>query len=151
MHTCCAVGGSRPGDVFKKFHKIKRRSGISLAVQFLLTAAQFSLLLYNYGQGLLQEFLPFAAGALLIFIGNLLFRARPNVAFGIRNKWTLSDPKVWRSTHRCAGLTFMSNGMLLLFFSLFRSGSDDTFPVIIVLFVVNYAASYLFYRRSVPH
>ncbi len=127
-------------------------SGINAAVQVLLAVAQLALLFYNYGYARpLHHFLPVAAGALLILLGNYLFRARPNVTFGIRNKWTLSDPRVWRFTHRFAGVTFIFTGLLLIFFVLLHTGTQETFFVVIVLFGVNYAASYLFYRRTVRH
>lgn len=128
-------------------------SWISLAVQGFLAFGQLSLLLYNYGYGLLLEkLLPFITGILLIAAGNYLFRIRPNVTFGIRNPWTLSDPRVWRSAHRFAGLTFMAAGLLLLLLPLLQPGSGNvTFPTLIVLFALNYAASYLFYRRFQRH
>lgn len=123
-------------------------SGINFAVQIILAVAQFALLLYNYGHvRILQQFFPFAAGALLIVAGNYLFRVRSNFTFGIRNKWTLSDPHVWRSTHRFAGVTFMLAGLLVILFAWVHPFSEETFSVVIVLFALNYVASYLFYRR----
>ncbi|OWR28672.1 hypothetical protein CDO73_17380 [Saccharibacillus sp. O23] len=125
-------------------------SGINFAVQIVLALAQCALLLYNYGHvRVLQPFFPFAAGSLLILIGNYLFRARPNVTFGIRNKWTLSDPHVWRSAHRFAGVAFMVAGLLVVLLASVHPSSKETFSVVIVLFVLNYVASYLFYRRFV--
>lgn len=127
-------------------------SGINIAVQVVLAIAQCALLLYNYGHTrVLQQFFPFAAGALLILIGNYLFRVRSNFTFGIRNKWTLSDPHVWRSTHRFAGVTFMAAGLLVILFAWVRPSSQETFSIVIVLFALNYVASYLFYRRFTRH
>ncbi len=124
--------------------------GIHFAVQIILAVAQFALLFYNYGHvRMLQQLLPFAAGALLIFTGNYLFRVRSNVAFGIRNKWTLSDPKVWRSTHRFAGVTFMLAGLAVILLASVYPFSKETFSVVIILAAANYIASYLFYRRFV--
>lgn len=127
-------------------------SGINVAVQVVLALAQFALLLYNYGHvRALQSFFPFAAGALLVLIGNYLFRIRSNFTFGIRNKWTLSDPHVWRSTHRLAGVTFMVGGVFVILFAWVQPSSEETFSVVIVLFALNYVASYLFYRRFQRH
>ncbi len=128
-------------------------SWISLAVQIFLAFGQLSLLLYNYDHGLFSEkLLPFITGILLIAAGNYLFRIRPNVKFGIRNPWTLSDPQVWRSAHRFAGVTFIAAGLLLILVPLLQPGSGSvTFPTLIVLFALNYAASYLFYRRFARH
>lgn len=123
---------------------------ITLAVQLILALAQFSLLLYNYGHSLmLKDLLPFTAGVLLILVGNYAFRTRPNVTFGIRNKWTLSDPSVWKSTHRFAGITFMLTGAILIAMPFIQPDSSQTFPIILVLAGVNYVASYIFYRKQV--
>lgn len=127
-------------------------SGINFAVHIILAVAQFALLFYNYGHvRMLQQFFPFAAGALLILTGNYLFRVRSNFTFGIRNKWTLSDPHVWRSAHRFAGVTFMVGGLFVILFARAHPSSEETFSVVIVLFALNYVASYLFYRRFQRH
>ncbi|MGI8496099.1 MAG: SdpI family protein [Gemmatimonadaceae bacterium] len=57
---------------------------------------------------------PIAVGALLIVIGNLLPRARPNWFFGIRTPWTLSNDRVWERTHRVGGYLMMATGVLLV-------------------------------------
>jgi uncharacterized membrane protein len=53
-----------------------------------------------------------AFGLLLIVIGNLLPRTRPNWFIGIRTPWTLSDDRVWERTHRIAGYAFVTLGVV---------------------------------------
>jgi uncharacterized membrane protein len=50
---------------------------------------------------------------MLVVIGNVLPRARPNWLFGIRTPWTLSSDRVWERTHRLGGVTFVIAGALL--------------------------------------
>ncbi len=52
-------------------------------------------------------------GMLLIVIGNLLPRARPNWFVGIRTPWTLSSDRVWEKTHRFGGRVFVAGGLLI--------------------------------------
>ena len=58
-------------------------------------------------------------GGLLIVMGNLMPRVRPNWFIGIRTPWTLSSDVVWRKTHRfggaallVAGLSFVASALL---------------------------------------
>ena len=57
--------------------------------------------------------IPLAVGALLIIIGNLLPRARPNWFFGIRTPWTLSNDRVWSRTHRLGGRVMVVAGIVV--------------------------------------
>lgn len=51
-----------------------------------------------------------AVSALVILIGNMLPKSRPNFVFGIRTPWTLSSPNTWERTHRFGGPVFMLAG-----------------------------------------
>ena len=57
--------------------------------------------------------IPLLVGALLVLIGNLLPRARPNWFFGIRTPWTLSNDRVWERTHRIGGRAMVIAGLLI--------------------------------------
>jgi len=52
-------------------------------------------------------------GLLFIVLGNQMGRLRPNWFAGIRTPWTLSDPEVWRRTHRFGGRLFFVAGLLI--------------------------------------
>jgi uncharacterized membrane protein len=58
--------------------------------------------------------LPALLGVLLIAIGNMLPRARPNWWFGIRTPWTLSSDRVWARTHRVGGYLLVGAGVVWL-------------------------------------
>jgi uncharacterized membrane protein len=62
---------------------------------------------------------PFGIGALLMVIGNLLPRCRPNWFIGIRTPWTLSSDRVWEKTHRLGGRLFVAGGFLIAIVALF--------------------------------
>lgn len=50
-------------------------------------------------------------GGILLVLGNLMTRVRPNWFIGVRTPWTLSSDTVWRKTHRFAGAGFMLAGV----------------------------------------
>jgi uncharacterized membrane protein len=54
------------------------------------------------------------AALLLILLGNLLPRARPNWFVGIRTPWTLSNDRVWERTHRVGGYAVAVAGVVML-------------------------------------
>ncbi|HCM28690.1 MAG: hypothetical protein A2Z99_05515 [Treponema sp. GWB1_62_6] len=53
-------------------------------------------------------------GALFIAIGNYLGKLRPNYFIGVRTPWTLSDPEVWKKTHRRGAWVFVGMGACML-------------------------------------
>ncbi len=53
-------------------------------------------------------------GVILIVVGNVVPRIRPNVALGVRTPWTLGDEGVWASTHRVAGYVLVACGAVVL-------------------------------------
>jgi uncharacterized membrane protein len=89
-------------------------------------AIVISILLYMLGLHLIilraslgypvamQRVLPIGVGILLVLIGNLLPRARPNWFIGIRTPWTLSSDRVWEKTHRVGGRAFVAGGLAIL-------------------------------------
>lgn len=56
----------------------------------------------------------FILGLILIGVGNILPRLRPNSAMGIRTRWTLRDETVWMKTHRAGGYFLLVFGLTLL-------------------------------------
>jgi uncharacterized membrane protein len=62
----------------------------------------------------IERVVPFGIGVLLVVIGNLLPRARPNWFVGIRTPWTLSSDRVWEKTHRIGGRLFVVGGLLII-------------------------------------
>jgi hypothetical protein len=52
-------------------------------------------------------------GAVLVAIGNLLPRTRPNVAFGVRTTRTLSNTQLWQQVHRAGGYATVALGIVI--------------------------------------
>jgi uncharacterized membrane protein len=72
-------------------------------------------LAYNLGVilNLVVWMLPAFSG-LMLGIGFLLERSRPNWFVGIRTPWTLSSSTVWEKTHHLGGLLFKIAGVITL-------------------------------------
>lgn len=58
------------------------------------------------------------AGLGIMVLGNIMPRTRPNWIAGLRTKRTLSDPDVWRNTHRWFGGLLMLTGIAVIVTSL---------------------------------
>jgi len=54
------------------------------------------------------------AGGLLIVLGELMAKIRPNWFVGIRTPWTLSSKAAWTKTHRLGGWLFIATGVCLM-------------------------------------
>lgn len=78
----------------------------------------------------IERVIPAAIGLLLVVIGNLLPRVRPNWMVGIRNPWTLSNDRVWERTHRVGGYLLMGLGVLLVLASPFAPMSATLIIVV---------------------
>ncbi len=50
----------------------------------------------------------------MVGIGFLLDKTKPNWFLGIRTPWTLSSPSVWEKTHRLGGFLFKVSGLVML-------------------------------------
>ncbi len=57
---------------------------------------------------------PLLTGGLLIVIGNLSGKLRPNWFIGIRTPWTLSSKTAWVRTHRIGGRLMVLLGAVLV-------------------------------------
>ena len=58
--------------------------------------------------------MPLGTGGLLVVIGNLMGKIRPNWFVGIRTPWTLSSKEAWIRTHRLGGWLFVVIGLGLM-------------------------------------
>ena len=61
-------------------------------------------------------------GMSLIAAGNVMPRLRPNVIAGVRTRRTLTDPKLWRETHRILGRALVIAGALTVVVGLLAPG-----------------------------
>ncbi|HZI89149.1 MAG TPA: SdpI family protein [Candidatus Polarisedimenticolia bacterium] len=58
--------------------------------------------------------IPILVGALLLVMGGIMGRLRPNWFVGIRTPWTLSSKRAWHETHRAARWVFSGAGLALI-------------------------------------
>lgn len=92
-----------------------------------------------------QRVVPIGVGILLIVVGNLLPRMRPNWFIGIRTPWTLSSDRVWEKTHRFGGRVFVAGGLLIV---LAAFASPQAASIVLVTVVVLAAAAVLIYSYA---
>lgn len=89
--------------------------GIMVLVMLFVFAAHVVILGAALGLPVsIDRLAPIGMGLLLMGIGNLLPRARPNWFVGIRTPWTLSSDRVWERTHRVGGYLFVAGGALIV-------------------------------------
>lgn len=143
-----------PGIDPRKANYAKFRSSYDLlivAVMGFMLGVHLLVLATALGMDVsMERLVPVGVAVLLIVIGNLLPRTRPNWFVGIRTPWTLSSDRVWERTHRFGGQLFVAGGFLALLAALFAPGI--AMPVLIgctvVLSVVVLAYSYIVWRKE---
>jgi uncharacterized membrane protein len=94
---------------YQKFPKAYEvtRTGISV----VLAVAGWGMLLYSLNISFqMNTIICGLIGLMLLVLGNYLTQVQPNYTFGIRTPWTLSNPEVWRKTHRFGGPMMMLGG-----------------------------------------
>ena len=87
---------------------------LRLVIIALMVAVQGLAIASARGQQTSGEWVLAAVGIVLIVIGNLLGKLRPNWFMGIRTPWTLSSKLAWSKTHRAGGWVFVAGGVLFL-------------------------------------
>lgn len=92
---------------------------------------------------------PLAMGVMMVLVGNLLPRARPNWFVGIRTPWTLSNDRVWEKTHRLGGHIFVLGGIVIVLAALFATPLANAVMIgtVVACAVAVLAYSYLEWRR----
>lgn len=104
----------------------------------------------------MERVTPLLVGAMLVLLGNVMPRARPNWLFGIRTPWTLTNDRVWERTHRLGGALFVVAGAVMLVSALVAPAL--VFPIVIgsviVASVVPLVYSYFAWKQEAaraPH
>ncbi len=88
---------------------------VSNGVLILLAAVHVFTIGYNLGWPVnISAAIGVGVGLLLMVMGNVLTRVRPNWIFGVRTPWTLSSDRSWRETHRITGYLFVLVGLFVL-------------------------------------
>lgn len=91
-------------------------------------------------------------GVLLLLVGSVLGKVRPNWFVGIRTPWTLSSKRAWTRTHQLAGRLFILLGLFLIGAGLRTPAHAHVLPLLVgavgasLLVLVVY--SYLVWRAD---
>lgn len=99
----------------------------------------------------MPQVLQVGVGAVILVLGNLMGKIRPNYLIGIRTPWTLESKEVWTKTHRFGGRLMVVVGLLMILLCFVvppKAYNTWVFlPSMIVLVVATTAHSYLTYRQ----
>ena len=88
---------------------------LRLAVLAVLAGTYGVVQLWAHGRAAsVAIWAPLLVGALLVVVGSLLGKLRPNWFVGIRTPWTLSSKVSWTRTHRLGGWLFIGLGVLTM-------------------------------------
>jgi len=93
---------------------------------------------------------PMAVGGLLVILGNLMGKIRPNWFVGVRTPWTLSSKESWVKTHRLTGWLFIVAGLALMVSSILHLpwAAVACVGLLLIFVVVAYVYSYLAWRKD---
>jgi len=96
------------------------------------------------------RFIPTLIGLLFLFLGNYMFRVRPNYFVGFKLPWTLSSNYNWKKTHQIAGILWFVGGLFIVILSFWDIWLDRLFlPIVLLIVIVPIAYSFsLFLRRK---
>ena len=85
-------------------------------------------------------------GLVLMTVGNLLPRTRPNVAVGVRTARTLANAQLWQQVHRAGGYATVALGVIVAFAGLVAS-RDLVGPLVVAAAVCAAIPVFVSYRR----
>ena len=88
---------------------------IRLAVLGVIAALYGLVLITAWGRSVdVVGLVPALVGGLLVVMGSVLGKVRPNWFVGIRTPWTLSSKLAWTKTHRLGGWLLIADGLALI-------------------------------------
>ncbi len=87
-------------------------------------------------------------GVVLVAIGNLLPRTRPNIAVGVRTTRTLTNAQLWQQVHRAGGYAMVGLGIVIVLTGLVLT-HDAVAPVVCAAAIVAATTLVLSYRKHV--
>jgi len=97
-------------------------ANVRLLVLLFFAGLQVTLALAARGRPVnVAVIAPLMLGGLLVLIGNLMGKLRPNWFVGIRTPWTLSSKASWTRTHRVGGWMLIVSGLLVMSCAVFRN------------------------------
>jgi uncharacterized membrane protein len=88
---------------------------LRLAVLVMIAAIDVMILLAMRGHHVeVGAWISLLVGGLMVVVGNLLGKVRPNWFVGVRTPWTLSSKRAWTGTNRLGGWLFVIGGILMM-------------------------------------
>ena len=100
-------------ESYKKHEKAYSAIKLVMAIFFIIM--NWSMIFISLGYNIsIPIVMSISIGIMFIAIGNYMTQIRDNYFMGIKNPWTLSDPVVWKKTHRVGGYTFMLLGVICI-------------------------------------
>ena len=121
----------------------------SLLMMFTIIYACMQLVAFGYKVDI-STVVPILVGCLLIVLGNVMGKIRPNWFVGVRTPWTLSSLHSWNQTHRLAGWLFVLMGLAFgacgLIHTFWMLGIALAVALISVIWMIAY--SYLKWRED---
>ena len=128
-------------------------SAIRLAITFFMSAVALAILASPFFPGLQMTLVTVAgSGLLLMVLGNLMTKLRPNWFCGIRTRWTFESRDVWTKTHRLGGRLMIAGGACVFIFGLLLPVKwlviCVLLPAIAVMSIVPIVYSYIIFKRS---
>ncbi len=126
---------------------------IRYAITLLLAGTYTIVLLQTFGVPLnVTMLMSLGVGALLVVLGNLMGKIRPNWFVGVRTPWTLSSKAAWVKTHRLAGWLFIAIGVLTALLGLLQPSwyVAALLSTIVAVSIYLVAYSYFVWKQD-PH
>lgn len=74
-------------------------------------------------------------GVLMILLGNYMPKTRPNLVFGIKLPWTVTNEEVWHKTHRLAGWLMVLGGIITIAVAFLNAYLVCIFVITIVIMI----------------
>jgi immunity protein, SdpI family len=88
---------------------------------------------------------------LVAALGFVLPRLPRNFYIGVRTPWTLADERVWRATHRFAGIVMVAGGVLAFLLVMAQSGIWPPAAVLGTVALAPVIHSLVFYKQLDRH
>lgn len=87
------------------------------------------------------------AGLLLVGIGNLMTKTRPNSFVGFRTRWSLYNDNTWKKSNRFGAIALMISGVLTVFAALLCKDFLPVAVAMICLCALSAVASLIYARK----
>ena len=114
---------------------------ISLSVVGLILGVHAGMVAAMLGhESLAPRIINVVLGLSLVVAGNVMPRVRPNLVAGVRTRRTLTDPDLWRATHRLLGIAFVIAGAITVLVGIVAPEFGLTTAVITLLIACVVAA-----------